>query len=148
MANYVIYTRKNGDELKLKITAERAVEFEERAGASLLAKTTELDKVSVAADYIAAAMPGVEYKDRKKAAFEIYDEMTESGEGMQEYTFLVFDVMVASGFLKSNAVETQKKAYIKAQEVEAAKAAALLVAAEKTLESITEKKSDMTVPQI
>ena len=144
MANYVIYTRKNGDELKLKITAERAVEFEERAGASLLAKTTELDKVSVAADYIAAAMPGDEYKDRKKAALEIYDEMTESGEGMQEYTFLVFDIMVASGFLKSNAVETQKQAYIKAQEVEAAKAAALLNTAEKAL---TELTSTTTTPQ-
>ena len=145
MANYVIYTRKNGDELKLKIAAERAVEFEERTGASLLAKTTELDKLAVAADYIAAAMPGEEYKDRKKAALDIYDEMTESGEGMQEYTFLVFDVMVASGFLKGNAVEAQKQAYIKAQEVEAAKAAALLNTAEKTL---TELANTMTTPQI
>lgn len=147
MANYVIYTRKNGDELKLRITAERAVEFEERAGASLLAKIAEIDKVAVAADYIAAALPGIEYKDRRKTALGIYDEMTEDGEGMQEYTFLVFDVMVASGFLKSNAVETQKKAYIRAQEVEAAKAAALLEAAEKTLESITEKISDTTASQ-
>ena len=144
MANYVIYTRKNGDELKLKITAERAVEFEERVGASLLAKTTELDKLAVAADYIAAAMPGDEYNGRKKAALDIYDEMTESGEGMQEYTFLVFDIMVASGFLKGNAVEAQKQAYIKAQEVETAKATALLNTAEKTL---TELANTMTTPQ-
>lgn len=147
MANYVIYTRKNGDELKLRITAERAVEFEERASASLLAKTAELDKLAVAADYIAAALPEGEYKDRKRQAFEIYDEMTEDGEGLQEYTFLIFDIMVASGFLKSSAVNTQKEAYIKAQEVEEAKAAALLRKAEKTLAVMAEKESATTTPQ-
>lgn len=139
MANYVLYTRANGTEMKLRINSERAVEFEERAKASLLTKITELDKLSVAADYIAAAIDGGDYETRKTTAYAIYDEMTEKGEGLQEYTFLIYDIMVASGFLKSKAVETEKETYLKAQELDLKKATALLEATDKVIGELEKK---------
>ena len=109
MANYVLYKRANGTEMKLKINSERAYELEERFGTSLTEKLAEANKFSVSAEYIAAAIPEGSYEDRKKAAFELYDEMTENGKTLQDYHDLINDILVKAGFLSASIVEAQRK---------------------------------------
>ena len=110
MANYVIYTTPNGEEMKLKLTAARAVELEERFDASISDKLKELEKLSVAAEVLAAAIPKEDYRDRKQTALAIYDDMIESGKNMRDYLMLIYSTLVAAGFIDGRAVERQKEA--------------------------------------
>lgn len=116
MANYVLYTRENGDELKLKINSGRAVELEERFGASIPDKLKEIDRIGVAAEFVAAAVPDGDYDSRKKTALAIFDEMTAAGKTIQDYQFLISDLLVKAGFLNGKAVETQKELIKRAQD--------------------------------
>lgn len=131
MANYVLYTRANGDELKLKINSGRAVELEERLGASIPEKIQEIDKLSVASDFISAAIPDGDYKQRKQTALDIYDEMCDEGKTMQEYQLLISDILVKAGFLNGKAVEAQRVLMQQAQE-KAEKLLAKAIAADLT----------------
>ena len=109
MANYVIYKRSNGTEIKLKLDSERTVDLEGRIGGSIQQKLAEADKMSVAAEFIAAAVPEDEYKDRRKTAFAIYDEMVENGKQYRDYLELIKQVLAAGGFLDGGEVERQTK---------------------------------------
>lgn len=106
MANYVIYNHK-GQELKLKITSERAVELEERLGDSVFKKLAEVDKIKIAAEILAAAVPAETYEQRRSIALAIYDEMQENGKKYRDYIELINSVCVAAGFLDGESVEQQ-----------------------------------------
>lgn len=104
MANYVIYTHK-GQDLKLKITSERAVELEERLGDSVFKKLAEVDKIKIAAEILAAAVPAETYEQRRSIALAIYDEMQENDKKYRDYIELINSVCVAAGFLDGEDVE-------------------------------------------
>ena len=110
MANHVIYTRKDGTEIKLKITSRRVIDLETRLGDSIQNKLAETDKLSVASEFIAAALPDNDYNVRKETALDIYDEMTECGKTLKDYLELVQDTLVAAGFMDAAVLERQKKA--------------------------------------
>lgn len=110
MANYVLYNRANGDEIKLKINAVRAAELEERFGASIPEKTKELDKISVAAEFVAAAIDGDSYGERRQTAYAIFDEMAENGETIEDYQYLILDILVKAGFMNGERVKLLKAA--------------------------------------
>lgn len=110
MASFVIYKAPNGDDIKLKLTSERAVELEERFDASISDKLKELDKLSVAAEILAAAIPEEDYRKRKQTALAIYDDMIEDGKNMRDYLMLIYNVLAAAGFIDGRAVERQREA--------------------------------------
>ena len=117
MANYVIYTNPDKTELRLKIDADRAVELEERFGASIQKKLAETDKLSVASEFIAAAIPDLDYAARKKAALEIYDEMVEAGKNYRDYLALIDKILIAGGFMDAAVIERQMKMQAAEQEL-------------------------------
>lgn len=125
MANYVIYTRASGDELKLKINAVRAAELEERFGASIPEKTKELDKISVAAEFVAAAIDGDDYAERRQTAYAIFDEMAEAGKTIEDYQYLILDILVKAGFMNGERVTFLKTAKEKQEALLAANIKAL-----------------------
>lgn len=135
MANHVTYTFADGREKKLKLTAERTVELEEKLGDSIQKKLTELDKLSIATEFIAAGAPDEEYTDRKKTAYAIYDDMTDSGKTLKEYLELVFNLLVSAGFVAAAAV-TRQAELIAAQEKleEVTHAAQMRLISQKTTE--------------
>lgn len=116
MSNHVIYKHPGGSETIFKLTAARAVELEERLGGSITEKIKEIDRLSAASEFIAAAEPDGEYRERREAALSVYDEMTEAGKTMQDYQFLIFDILVSAGFLDGKAVQAQKRLITAAQE--------------------------------
>lgn len=108
MANYVIYNYK-GSDLKLKIDGTNTVELEERLGDSLFKKMAELDKMKIAVEYLAAAVPAETYEQRRATAIGIFDSMIENGKKYRDYVELINSVCVASGFIDGETVERQVK---------------------------------------
>ena len=107
MANFVLYTRPDGTEIKLKLTAGRIVELETRLESSIQNKLPELEKLSTASEFLAAAIPDEDYRSRKEIALEIYDEMIESGKTVRDYLMLIYNTLSAAGFIDGRAVERQ-----------------------------------------
>lgn len=108
MANSVIYKFSTIDreEVILKLDNGRAQDLETRLDSSLTAKMPEISKLSVAVEYVAAAIQDIaNYDMRKKIAGEIYDDMVDSGKTLEDYHKLVYDVLVGAGFLKAADVE-------------------------------------------
>ena len=69
-----------------------------------------MDRLSVASEMFASALDNsIPYEDRKKLALEIFDEMIEAGKDIQHYQLVIFDVMVAAGFLKGEVAELSRK---------------------------------------
>ena len=117
MADYVIYKRGDGTELSLRLNAARAVELEERfGGSSITEKIQEIDKLSTASEFIAAAVPEGDYKQRRETALAIYDEMIGEGKDLQGYQDLIFDILIAAGFLNGKAVKMQRELQAATQE--------------------------------
>jgi hypothetical protein len=108
MANYVIYNYK-GSDLKLKISAESTVELEERLGDSIFKKLAEVDKLKIAVEFLAAAVPAETYEQRRATAIGIFDDMIENGKKYRDYVELINSVVVASGFIEGETVERQVK---------------------------------------
>ncbi len=107
MANFVLYTRPHGTEIKLKLTASRIVELESRLESSIQDKLPELEKLSTASEFLAAAIPEEAHQDRRAIALEIYDEMIESGKTVRDYLMLIYNTLSAAGFIDGRAVERQ-----------------------------------------
>lgn len=108
MANCVIYkfTSKEHEEVTLKLDNARAQELEQRFDDSLLTKMHEISKLSIATEYIAAAITdATKYEIRKEIAGQIFDDMIDSGKTIEDYHKLVYDVLVSAGFLKAADVE-------------------------------------------
>lgn len=103
MANVTIYTMLDGTDIPLKLTADGIVKLEEKLGESIAKKMTELDKLSVAAEYVAAACE----KDGRKTALAIYDDIIEREQTIEEYHKLIYKILVSAGFLKAAKVEQQ-----------------------------------------
>ena len=97
--NHVTYTRPNGDEIKLKINCERALELEEKLGVSVNAGLAETDKVSKALIFIACALPEGSFKERMELAGSIYDEIIECGGKLTDVQLLIMEVLEKSGFM-------------------------------------------------
>ena len=108
MANYVIYNYK-GSDLKLRISGESTVELEERLGDSIFKKLAEVDKLKIAVEFLAAAVPAETYEQRRATAIGIFDDMIENGKKYRDYVELINSVVVASGFIDGETVERQVK---------------------------------------
>ena len=100
MANFTIYTMSDGTDVKLKLNAESIVKLEEKLGDSIQAKLAELTKLSIAAEFIAAACDG-----GKTTAYAIYDDIIERGQTLEEYHKVIYNLLVSAGFLKAAEVE-------------------------------------------
>lgn len=103
MANFTIYTMQDGTEIKLKLTAAGIVALEEKLGSSIQEKLAELTKISVASEFIAAAIEN----DGKKTALAIYDDIIDRGETIEKYHEVIYKILVSAGFLKAAEVERQ-----------------------------------------
>jgi ferredoxin-fold anticodon binding domain-containing protein len=103
MANFTIYTMQDGTEIKLKLTASGVIALEEKLDSSIQEKLTELVKLSVASEIVAAAIE----TDGKATALKIYDDMIERGQTLDDYHKLIFKILCAAGFLKAAEVEKQ-----------------------------------------
>ena len=112
MKNYIEYK-----DLRLKITAARAIEIEDKLGAGIIEKmNTTTDQLRTLATVIAGAIEQGSYEERHAKALEIYDDIAENGGNIVDYQLLVFEVLVAAGFmsgeelrLKKAIAENQKK---------------------------------------
>ena len=105
---YVTYTRPNGDEIKLKISCERAIELEEKIGTSINAGLPETDKVGTALSFIASALPDGGYKERRELAAELYDEIIENGGKLTDYQLLIMETLEKSGFMTGEEIKAVK----------------------------------------
>lgn len=143
MANYVIYTRPDKTEIKLKIDSERTVELEERFGDSIQKKLAETEKLSVSSEFIAAAIPDLEYAERKKTALAIYDEMVEAGKTYRDYLEMIHRVLAAAGFLDGGAVERQIKTQEASEELDKL---AYQVRMDQIDKKMAELRTEMNVP--
>lgn len=136
MANYVIYNYK-GSDLKLKISGESTVELEERLGDSIFKKLVEVDKLKIAVEFLAAAVPAETYEQRRATAIGIFDDMIENGKKYRDYVELINSVVVASGFIEGETVERQVKLQKAQDELEkAAYAAQMKLIEAKTAEIV------------
>ena len=136
MANYVIYNYK-GSDLKLKISGESTVELEERLGDSIFKKLAEVDKLKIAVEFLAAAVPAETYEQRRATAIGIFDDMIENGKKYRDYVELINLVVVASGFIEGETVERQVKLQKAQDELEkAAYAAQMKLIEAKTAEIV------------
>jgi len=105
MKNYVEYKG-----LKLKITAARAIEVEDKLGGGIAEKLqNSTDEIRTMSTILASAIPDGSYEERKEKALAIYDEMTDEGKNISDYQFLVSDILVAAGFIRGEVVALQKK---------------------------------------
>ena len=99
MKNYVEYKG-----LKLKITAARAIEVEDKLGGGIAEKLqNSTDEIRTMSTILASAIPDGSYEERKEKALAIYDEMTDANQS------LVSDILVAAGFIRGEVVALQKK---------------------------------------
>lgn len=104
MANYTTYKDSKGNEIQLKLESRGIVDLERRFGDSLQKKLAEIEKLSVAAEYVAAAVDNPDYNDRINIAYGIYDDMTSRGETLEQYHELIYNILVSGGFLKAENV--------------------------------------------
>lgn len=106
MKNYVEYKG-----LKLKITAARAIEVEDKLGGGIAEKLkNSADEIRTMSTILASAILDGSYEERKEKALAIYDEMIDEGKNISDYQFLVSDILVAAGFIRGEIVALQKKA--------------------------------------
>lgn len=118
MANYVIYTRSDKSEVKLRLDAGRTEELEEHIGGSIQKKLPETDRMSVAVEFVAAAVPEGEYAERRKTALAIYDEMVEAGQKYSDYLGLIHRILTSAGFMDGGTVERQMEVQKAAEKLE------------------------------
>lgn len=107
MANYTTYKDSKGNEIQLKLESRGIVDLERRFGDSLQKKLAEIEKLSIAAEYVAAAVDNPDYNDRINIAYGIYDDMTSRGETLDQYHELIYNILVSGGFLKAEDVKKQ-----------------------------------------
>lgn len=100
MANITIYTMSDGTDIQLKLDAQGIVNLEEKLGDSIQKKLSEIEKLSVASEYVAAASD-------KATAFAIYNDIIERGQTLEDYHKLIYKLLVSGGFLKAAEVERQ-----------------------------------------
>ena len=109
MATYTTYTFDGGTEIKLKLSSDRTIELEEKLGDSIPKKLSELEKLSIAAEFITAAIVDGEYPARKQTALTIYDDMIEHGKKYRDYMYLIYEVLTKAGFIEGGTVEKQRE---------------------------------------
>ena len=132
MANFTIYTMSDGTDVKLKLNAESIVKLEEKLSDSIQAKLAELTKLSIAAEFIAAACDG-----GKTTAYAIYDDIIERGQTLEEYHKVIYNLLVSAGFLKAAAVEKQLELTAAAEKLEQ-------IAFDKQMQKIADKTAELT----
>lgn len=114
MANHITYTMQDGTEITLKLDSRSIIDLEEKLDSSIQEKLTELGKLSVASEIVAAAIE----TDGKKTALDIYDDMLERGQTLEDYHKLIFKLLVSVGFLKAAGVEKQLEITAAAEKVQ------------------------------
>lgn len=105
------YTFSTGEDVKFKLTSEKTVELEEKLGDSIPVKLAELEKMTVATEFVTAALIDGDYKSRKSTAYAIYDDMIENGKNYRDYMYLIYEILTKAGFIPSGTVEKQREQY-------------------------------------
>lgn len=106
----MIYIYKNSIEVKLRLTAGRTIELEERTGKAVPELVKEIDKLGIITEILAAAIDTADdYKIRKDKALGIYDDMISREKNITDIQLMVFEVLKDAGFLTAQRVEILKK---------------------------------------
>ncbi len=146
MANHVLYTRADGTEITLKLDSSRLVDLETHLGDSIQKKLAETEKLSVASVFLADALPGESYNERKKTALAIYDEMIGEGKTLRDYLELIQNVLASAGFMDAADLARQKESAAAreklAQAVHEAEMREMTARAEKISKMYTEKEPE------
>lgn len=106
---FYLYKSPSGTEYSFRLTAERICELEQRFGTSLQQKLLEIDRLSVSAEYIAAAIPIGTYEERKNKAYELYDDLSDAGLTIVDYQVIVAEILKKSGFMTAQGLNLMKK---------------------------------------
>ncbi len=110
MKNYVEY---NG--VCLKITAARVLEIEDKLDAGLIEKMNgAADQLRVLSTIIAGAIPNGEWEERHNKALSFYEKMLAENKNITDYQMLVFELLVAAGFMSGEELKL-KTALLKIQ---------------------------------
>lgn len=139
MANCVIYKFNDPEkgEIKLKLDANAAQDLELRFNDSLYNKIHDITRLSTATEFVAAAIVGGTYKEKKAKAAEIYDDMIDAGKTIEGYHALIYDLVVSAGFIKAADVENALKAAKANERIQALQVSATMA----TLDELEKKAS-------
>lgn len=107
--NFVTVTA-GGKEYRLKLRAAYMDELEKRIGGALSDKLPEINRLGLCTDIVAYAIDPENYKESKKAAAQMYEDMLDEGKNLKDYQYIIMDLMVASGFMSAAAAAAQKTA--------------------------------------
>ena len=61
-------------------------------------------------EFIAAAIDGDSYGERRQTAYSLFDEMADNGKTIEDYQYLILDILVKAGFMNAGRVELLKTA--------------------------------------
>lgn len=104
MKNYIEYKADC-----LKITAARAIEIEDKLGAGIIEKmNTTTDQLRTLATVLAGAIEQGNYEERHAKALDIYDDIVFDGGNIVDYQLLVFEILVAAGFMSGEELKLKK----------------------------------------
>lgn len=104
MKNYIEYK-----DLRLKITAARAIEIEDKLGAGIIEKmNSSTDQLRTLATVIAGAIEQGSCEERHAKALDIYDDIVFDGGNIVDYQLLVFETLVAAGFMSGEELKLKK----------------------------------------
>lgn len=104
MKNYIEYKAD-----RLKITAARAIEIEDKLGAGIIEKmNTTTDQLRTLSEVLAGAIERGSYEERKEKALAIYDDIVFDGGNIVDYQLLVFEILVAAGFMSGEELKLKK----------------------------------------
>ncbi len=107
--NYTIITA-GGKNYRLKLRAAYMDELEKRIGGALTDKLSEINRLGLCTDIVAYAINPENYPEAKKQAAQMYEDMIGEGKTLNDYQFIILDLMVAAGFMSAATAAAQKKA--------------------------------------
>lgn len=96
------------DEYSLKLTAKNSILLEEKLGTSIVQGLSKLDRISVAVDYLHAALQAT-HPCTEDEACQIFDDYTSTGHSLADFADVITEVLIVSGFLTRAAVEEARK---------------------------------------
>lgn len=108
------YTMSNGKELKLRLTSGECIEIENATKKSILEYIQEesMTMICTLLRYMIKEIDGVEQKNFSlKNAQMLFDEMVDSGMTLKQILMdVIYETLVASGFLEKEGWEETKAA--------------------------------------
>lgn len=112
---YVIW-KVGEEEYKLKFSAAAVVDAENKLGMSMLRSMEEIDKVSVQAIILWAAMQKFNHGVKLDIVYDLYDEYMETDGDLEKVLDIIIQTLEISGFMIGKQQEKGKAAKDKSPE--------------------------------